>query len=104
MSAAPASSLSDVEVRKAKASAVLPLIVPKPSLISSIAPVVLYIVSDAPFVVSIIMSTTVFALEWNLSLPPKTSPDAVLQDNSNLFNDTEQVRLKLTQENLLQFK
>ena len=49
MSAAQASSLSDVEVRKAEASAVLPLTVSKTSLISFIAPVVLYIVSDAPF-------------------------------------------------------
>lgn len=80
ISAASTSSFSDVEVRKLVASPV-PLVSPKLSLISFIAPVVLYIVSDAPFAVRIIMFTTVFASEWNLAVPPRAKPDAALQGN-----------------------
>jgi hypothetical protein len=33
----------------------------------------------ALFAVSMMMSTTVIAREWNFAFPPRTSPDAVLQ-------------------------
>ena len=46
---------------------------------SFMAPVVLYMVLVALFAVSMMMSTTVFAREWNFAFPPRTSPDAVLQ-------------------------
>ena len=78
--AASTSSFSDVEVRKLDASPV-PLVFPKLSLISFIAHVVLYMVSDASFAVRITMFTTVFASEWNVAVPPRAKPDAALQGN-----------------------
>jgi hypothetical protein len=42
-------------------------------------PVVLYMVFHASFAVSMMMSTTFLAREWNFAFPPRTSPDAVLQ-------------------------
>jgi len=80
ISAASTSSFSDVEVRKLDAwTAALWLDAPRLSFMSFIAPVVLYMVFVALFAVSMMMSTTVFAREWNFAFPPRTSPDAVLQ-------------------------
>jgi len=36
-------------------------------------------VFHASFAVSMMMSTTFLAREWNFAFPPRTSPDAVLQ-------------------------
>lgn len=70
--AAPASSLWEVEERKLEAS-VPTSAASKSCLMFLIAPVMLWMVPDAPFAVSMIMSTTVWALDWNLAFSKNQS-------------------------------
>lgn len=77
ISSASESRLWYVEERKIEVD-LLPPFAAKVVLMSFIAEVVLYTVPTASSAVSMRMSTTVFALEWNFAFPPRTTPVPVL--------------------------